>query len=327
MSTPATQNPNNTPAPIEAPAITPSVSFANKVERQFIAEAGSPTLWTPLQRTLAQHLYLKIDSSLKTLNEKRQPNDLITWKNINMVRLALDAVHRVNLELDALIPNHIHIIPYKDKHNPGLYTLDLRIGYAGFEHCHLKFAEDPSVAVRTELVYETDNFKEYLDENGIVRYVFDVAYPFDSTKRGKVVGGFGYFSFANPRKNKVVLVDQRDFTRSMAAAQTQDFWAENKHQEEMKRKTVIFRVYSQLALDPVKVNDSSWKAIESSRDDALEAEIAQDAALNANGETLSLGESLDKTKKRLQTMRDDSVITMMTEDPAGQSEIVDEAGF
>jgi recombination protein RecT len=284
--TPNTTPANNTPAQVVPPV---SASFAAKVERQFIAEAGSGIVWSDYHRSLAQHLYLKIDASLKTLNEKRGANDKITWQNIDMVQLALDSVNRVQLEIDALMKNFLHVVPYKDE-STKLFKLDLRIGYEGYAYIKKKFALDPSVAVRTELVYETDEFyekPEFISGVGMIQaYHFKPLYPFDSAKRGKVVGGFGYISYANPRKNQLVIVDQRDFDRAQRAAKTQDFWAENKSQEEMKAKTVIFRVYEEIPMDPARVNAAMVaKAFEANLD-YIEAEVRQEIAENSGQHSL-----------------------------------------
>ena len=109
------------PAQVEPKEITvasASAQFTTRVEKQFAAELGMPLEFSPLQKRLAQHIFLKVHADLKALETKRagdarkehQPE--ISWANVNMHKLGMDAVHLVSLELDALIKNHIHVVPY-----------------------------------------------------------------------------------------------------------------------------------------------------------------------------------------------------------------------
>src|SRR5690625_2971825 len=139
---------NGQPKPEETTDLsTYSTRFVSEVERQFVAEMGSELAFTDYQRTLAQHLFLKVDAQLKELEAKRSGDGTpITWANVNMQKLALDAVHRVSLGLDALIPNHIHPIPYFNKRLTK-YDLDLRIGYAGKLFARQELAVEKPVEV------------------------------------------------------------------------------------------------------------------------------------------------------------------------------------
>lgn len=121
--------------PIQPRKPEASERFTNQIMSQFQAEAGSPVQFTAYERALAQHLFLKVDSCLKEFEKKRRESGKesqapFIWQNVNMRKLALDAVHRIQLGLDALIPAHIYPIPYfngKEK----LYDIDLRVGYRG----------------------------------------------------------------------------------------------------------------------------------------------------------------------------------------------------
>ena len=105
---------------VETRTATPGEKFTNMVIKEFGSTIGDLVDMSPYQRRLAQHLFVKIDTTLKELDSKRlaskqdgrQP---IVWSNINMQKLALDAVHRVDLGLDALVENHIHPIPVWDR--------------------------------------------------------------------------------------------------------------------------------------------------------------------------------------------------------------------
>lgn len=255
---------------------TTSQSFLAKIERQYKAELGESIPWSPLQKTLAQHLYTFLDASIKVLNAKRDQDKQITWDRVNMQKLSLDAVHRISLGLDALIKNHLHVVPYYNK-NTGMYDIDLRIGYEGKAYCRPKLAVETPLSVVVELVHETDVFEPFFRDrnNEVESYSFKVTSPFN---RGKAIGGFGYIQYEDSRKNRLVIVDQRDLERAEKASQSpDDFWSDKKHREEMQRKTVIHRVYEKIPLDPVKVNAANYEALEAPYVEAIEAEIVDEA--------------------------------------------------
>ena len=247
---------------------------------QFQAEAGSPVQFTAYERALAQHLFLKVDSCLKEFEKKRRESGKesqapFIWQNVNMRKLALDAVHRIQLGLDALIPAHIYPIPYfngKEK----LYDIDLRVGYRGELYYRTESAVEKPQDVRLELVYSSDEFSPMMKshDNNVEDYTFKIVNPFN---RGNIIGGFAYISYKDPQKNKLVLVSEADFKKSCQAAKSQDFWS--KYPAEMRYKTLVHRAMSHLPIDPKKVNAPAFAAVES---DSVEAEIDR----NANGEAI-----------------------------------------
>ncbi len=280
------QGPQGQTKPEQAPAgesiATTSEKFVRAVERQFAAQLGDALRWSDYQKTLAQHLFVRVDQQLKALDAKRTGDGApLTWENVNMPKLALDAVHRVNLGLDALIPNHIHPVPYWNK-RVSKYDLDLRIGYVGEDYCRRELAVVKPVEVVYQLVHDSDTFVPYLRDrnNKVETYEFTVNKPFD---RGQVVGGFGYIRYADEMLNRLVIVTQRDFRKAEAAAKSGDFWGENKFREEMQFKTVVHRVAAKLPLDPTKVNAASWAAVQDAETDA---ELESDMSANANGEVI-----------------------------------------
>lgn len=255
-----------------------SARFVAQVQRQFTAEIGNPMAFTEYEKTLAQHLFLKVDSTFKELETKRTDvnKPTITWDNINTQKLALDAVHRINLGLDALIGGHIYPIPYLNGRTKK-YDVDLRIGYIGKDYYRRQNAVEIPIDIRYELVYSTDNFKAIMKSfsNPIEFYEFEITNPFD---RGEVVGGFGYIMFLDPKKNKLVLVTEKDFKKSESLAQSKDFWS--KHPNEMKYKTLVNRVTDKLPLDPKSVNSASYAYVEAQENDAetrAESEINENA--------------------------------------------------
>lgn len=257
-----------------------SERFTNQIMSQFQAEAGSPVQFTAYERALAQHLFLKVDSCLKEFEKKRRESGKenqapFTWQNVNMRKLALDAVHRIQLGLDALIPAHIYPIPYfngKEK----LYDIDLRVGYRGELYYRIESAVEKPQDVRLELVYSTDEFVPMMKnhDNNVEDYIFKIVNPFN---RGNIIGGFAYISYKDPQKNKLILVSEADFKKSCQTAKSQDFWS--KYPAEMRYKTLVHRAVSHLPIDPKKVNAPAFAAVES---DSVEAEIDR----NANGEAI-----------------------------------------
>ncbi len=228
--------------------------FTNKVISEFQAFTGSVVKFDAEKKRLAQHLFIKVDGVLKELEAKRlQKNEKnkapFVWENVNMQKMAMDAIDRIELGLDALADNHIHPIPY---FNGKLkkYDIDLRAGYIGKDYYKRRFAIDPPKDIIYELVYSKDKFSIIKRDfkNKVERYKFDVVNPFD---RGEIVGGFGYLVYDDETKNRVIVVGEADFLKSMKLAQTKTFW--DNHPEMMRLKTLVNRVTKQLYVDPQKV--------------------------------------------------------------------------
>ncbi|MFA5353159.1 MAG: recombinase RecT [Thermodesulfovibrionales bacterium] len=263
---------------------TISERFTNAVMKEF-ASVGGHLSFTPHQKRLAQHLFIKIDASLQEYEKKRsdQSKPAIVWQNVNMQKLAVDAVHRVELGLDALIPNHISPIPYLNGRTKK-YDLDLRVGYVGKDYYRRKMAVDPPVDIRYELVYENDVFVPIKKSVGqiVESYTFEIPQPFN---RGKVVGGFAYIIFQGEKKNQLVIVTDEDFRKAEAKAQSKEFWGN--YSTEMKFKTLVNRATSKLQIDSGKIN-AAFMAVE--RDDAADAEtVRAEIEANANaGEIIEI---------------------------------------
>lgn len=235
---------------------TGSEKFLNNIVTQFNAEAGSPVMMTDYQKSLGQHLFLKLDSVLKDLETKRLSKDKpygspFTWENVNMRKLALDSVHTVQLGLDALIPNHVHPIAYFNKKEKK-YDIDLRPGYIGKAYYRTEAARVTPKDITYELVYSNDKFKAIKKSinNPQDSYEFEITNPFD---RGEIIGGFGYISYESDKHDNVlVLVSKQQFDKSRNAAQSDVFW--KNHYEEMCYKTLVHRTTEKLQIDPRKVN-------------------------------------------------------------------------
>lgn len=233
-----------------------SARFQADVERQFEAELGRGRQFTDFEKRLTQHMFLKVDQALKAAEERRKQGKEFNWNTIDRQKLALDTVHRVSLGLDALIPNHIWPVTYWNT-KKNAYDVDLRIGYVGQDYVARAHAMEPPLQILYELVHSSDTFKA-LPRSGsreVEGYEFEINSPFD---RGAIVGGFGYLVYDDPRKNRLILVTERDFARSKKASKS-SFWADN--DVEMHLKTVYHRVASRIPLDPQKVNATAAAAL------------------------------------------------------------------
>jgi len=244
------------------PADGAAQRFTAIVLREFNGLTGTDLGLNDFQKKLAQHLFVKVDIALKSFEAKRKGSSVApyTWANVNLDKLAVDAIYRIDLGLDALIPNHIHPVPYFNE-RAGKYDLDLRVGYAGKDYYHRKFAVDPPVTVVYELVYSTDKFRPIKLSDGVSKYEFEITQPF---ARGDVVGGFGYVIYDDLRKNQLIIVSEEDFERSRKLARSTEFW--DNYPIEMRLKTLVHRVTDKIPLDPTKTN-KSYAAVE--KDDEI----------------------------------------------------------
>jgi len=263
---------------------TASEQFTGMVIKEFSGLVGEMNI-TPHQKRLAQHLFIKIDASLKQLETKRfdKTKQPIVWRNVNMIKLAIDCVHRVDLGLDALIPNHISPIPYWNS-KEAKYDLDLRVGYVGKDFYRRKAAIEEPLNIIYELVYSTDKFKPLKKSlaNPIDSYEFEITNPFD---RGEVIGGFGYIMYADSQKNLLVLVTGKVFEKFKRLAKAGTFW--EGFPVEMRYKTLVLRTTDKLSVDPDKIGES-YQAVE--QDETAEAEVVGEIAEKANKEVLNIEE-------------------------------------
>jgi recombination protein RecT len=239
---------------------TISERFTEAVAREFSSVSGEMVQFSPNQKRLAQHLFVKADAALKDLEKKRISDNKMNlapyvWKNINMQKMSTDAIHRIEIGLDALIPNHLSMIPYWNKRLEK-YDLDLQIGYAGKDYYRRKMAFDEPIDMIYELVFSNDIFEPIKKGSGVQveSYKFEIPKPFD---RGPVVGGFGYIVYKDQTKNKLIIVTETDFVKSMGEAKSKTFW--NKHPEAMRYKTIVNRTTDKLLIDPEKTSVSFFE--------------------------------------------------------------------
>ena len=302
--------PQPTAAPVPA-EVKPNAAerFTAKVMKEFGRTVGEIHV-TDYQRQLVQGYFIAIDRALKSAEEERlrkneknkdhekYDNNLpVTWGNVNLNDLALDVVHYARMGLDMMQENHLFPIPYKNN-KTGKYDMTLMPGYNGIQYIAEKYAVEPPLAVTVELVYSTDTFRPIKKsaENRVENYDFAINNAFD---RGEIIGGFGYIEFADPVKNKLVIMTKKDIEKRKPKYASANFWGgkqkvwENGKQvdqetdgwyEEMCLKTIKREIYSakHIPRDPKKIDDNyQYMKMREARIAELEAQDIIDA--NANG--------------------------------------------
>ena len=302
------------PQPAAAPVpaeVKPNAAerFTSKVMKEFGSTVGEIQV-TDYQRQLVQGYFIAIDRALKSAEEERlrkneknkdhekYDNNLpVTWGNVNLNDLALDVVHYARMGLDMMQENHLFPIPYKNN-KTGKYDMTLMPGYNGIQYIAEKYAVEPPLAVTVELVYSTDTFRPIKKsaENRVENYEFAINNAFD---RGEIIGGFGYIEFADPVKNKLVIMTKKDIEKRKPKYASANFWGgkqkvwDNGKQvdqetdgwyEEMCLKTIKREIYSakHIPRDPKKIDDNyQYMKMREARIAELEAQDIIDA--NANG--------------------------------------------
>ena len=238
---------------------TPSLRFTQMVERQYSTEVGHLDM-TDHERQLLQHLFIKCDTAFIEANSKQGKDQLpIVWKNINMTKLAIDAVHRIRLGLDALIPGHVFPIAYYNK-DTKQYDIDLRIGYKGEAYYIRQASMRPIKDIRVELVFSTDEFIAYKKglSSKVEGYDFHVKQPFD---RGDLVGGFAYLEYEDESENVLIILSKKAFEKYRSVAKSNTFWSQ--WYEEMCYKTLVHRIADKVTIDPQKISAQAMAAVQS----------------------------------------------------------------
>lgn len=273
---------NNAPAE-KKEQLTVSEKFTNAVLREFGTSVAGALQVTDYQRTLIQGYFIVIDRALKAAEEERlrrraanknhdyDNNTPINWNTVNLNDLALDLVHYARMGLDMTQDNMLFPIPYKNNKRNN-YDITLMEGYNGIRYIAEKYAVEVPTAVTIEVVYSTDTFKPIKKggSNRVENYEFEITNPFN---RGEIVGGFAYIEFADPTRNKLIIMPMKDILKRKPKYASANFWGgkqkvwENGKQveveaegwlDEMVRKTITREAYSakHLPRDPKKVDDS-----------------------------------------------------------------------
>lgn len=294
-------------------APTFSERFVAKVVSEMTKVGGDMPL-TDFQKRLAQNYAISIDSSLKTLEEKRIKGNVgksekyqklvpITWLNINMEQLSRDVVASARIGLDPAQKNHINTIPFINN-NTGKYDVGFIDGYRGMELKAMKYGLDVPDSVIIEVVYSTDNFipikKDF--RNKVESYEFTITNPFE---RGEIKGGFYYHTFSNnPEKNKLVMLSMKDIEKRKPSRASAEFWGGEKDEwkngaktgkkevvegwlDEMVYKTLARAAYGNITIDSQKI-DNDYMQLKQNEQSFKSAEVAADIAQYANSEEIDI---------------------------------------
>ena len=293
----------------EAPKPNNAERFTALVMRQFGSGACGDIRLADYQKVLVQGYFIAIDRALKTAEEARLAKNKAnadhkydnplpcTWENVNTLDLALDVVHYARMGLDMMQANHLFPIPYRNK-KTNKYDMTLMQGYNGIKLIAENYAVEKPTAVTVELVYSNDTFlpiKKGASSN-VESYEFAIENPFD---RGEILGGFGYIEYADPAKNKLVMMSMKDIMKRKPAYAAAEFWGgkvkkweggkqvESETEgwlDEMCRKTVIREVYGakHMPVDPKKIDDDYQRMrLREARQAELEAMAEVDEFANA----------------------------------------------
>ncbi len=306
----AKENKANTQVSVPKP--TASERFTNMVMAEFSTGVSDVNL-TNFQKKLCQSYFIKLDQTLKEAEKKRlatseQYRDGLAyiWENVNMQRLAVDVVCYSAVGLDPLQPNHINIIPFKNS-NSQKFDIGFIMGYKGIEIKAKKYGFDVPDDVIIEIVYSTDDFKQFKKdrETEVETYSFKITNDFN---RGDIIGGFYYHVYNNdPRKNKIRVFTLADITKRMPAKASAEFWGGEKDEYvsgrktgnkikvegwfyEMAFKTIAKAAYNVITIDSQKIDDSYVQVIK--RDaEMIDNKVAEEILLNANKENLDFEEA------------------------------------
>lgn len=245
-----TPKPTGKPTEIIERKPTYSERFAAAVQRQFEGEVGNVN-FTAYEKTLAQHMYIKIDAAMAEANTKIKDGQTpIGWENVNMAKLSIDAVNRVQLGIDALIPGNLYPIAYFNERTKK-YDMDLRVGYRGELFYKQAASIKPIRNVRIELVYETDKFTVYKAgvHNKLEGYDFEITQAFN---RGALIGGFGYIEYEDDKNNVLIVLSRAEIEVYHKTAKGEQFWSQ--WYEQMAYKTIVHRLMGKIIIDPAKIN-------------------------------------------------------------------------
>ncbi|MFV5697785.1 recombinational DNA repair protein (RecE pathway) [Flavobacterium sp. ZT3R17] len=316
----AVQPPAETKTEIIKPIdkVTPSERFVNSVLSNFASNNGKIQL-TSFQEKLIQNYFIKLDSTLKDLeakNSKKTPQYkeplAYNWNNVNMTKLSTDVVAWSSIGLDPTQPNHVSLIPYKNKET-NRWDIGFLPGYNGLEIKSKKYGLDVPDFFISELKYTTDIFKSIKKDmnNRVEGYVFEITNEFN---RGTVEGGFYYHGYIdNPEKNKLKTFSLSDIEKRKPTYASVEFWGGEKDKwetdpntnksvkvgkvkidgwfDEMALKTIKRACYNAITIDASKIDEHYLKTIQGEKE-MNSVKIENEILENANKESLDFDDAV-----------------------------------
>ncbi len=314
--------------------LTASERFTNMVINEFQGNIGELNL-NEYQKQLIRNYFIGIDNALKNAETSRQysskkkDDPTITWNNVNMNKLATDVVQNAKLGLDMSIPNHLHVVPYKNS-KTNQYDLSLMPGYEGLKYIAANYSLYKVADIKVELVHENDIFQPIYKDN-IEGYEFKITNPF---ARGNVIGGFGYIRYENEIHNKLVIMSIDELLKRKPSTASVEFWGGEKNvwengkitgketvkgwTNEMLYKTMVRATCKKVTVDPKKINESYVYVMESEDNyytDAQEDKINQEIEDNANKEIIDIEAEEQESLETASTKDTNIIETQNTEGP------------
>lgn len=314
--------------------LTASERFTNMVINEFQGNIGELNL-NEYQKQLIRNYFIGIDNALKNAETSRQysskkkDDPTITWNNVNMNKLATDVVQNAKLGLDMSIPNHLHVVPYKNS-KTNQYDLSLMPGYEGLKYIAANYSLYKVADIKVELVHENDIFQPIYKDN-IEGYEFKITNPF---ARGNVIGGFGYIRYENEIHNKLVIMSIDELLKRKPSTASVEFWGGEKNVwengkitgketvegwiNEMLYKTMVRATCKKVTVDPKKINESYVYVMESEDNyytDAQEDKINQEIEDNANKEIIDIEAEEQESLETASTKDTNIIETQNTEGP------------
>lgn len=288
--------------------LTESERFMNMVVSQFTGSVGEVAL-TDFQKRLAQNYFVSLDGVLKAAEDKRlfkkeknRDPVPVTWKNVNMEKLALDVVAYARIGFDPAQKNHISMVPFKNN-KTGKYDIAFIEGYRGIELKSVKYGLNIPDHIVVEVVFSTDKFHPLKKDarNPCESYEFEITNPFN---RGEPAGGFYYHSyFENPEKNKLVIFSLKDILKRRPEYASVEFWGGEKDKwengqkvgkekvegwyEQMCWKTIFRAAHGDITIDSQKIDDDYMRLKQIEQEHA-EMEVKTEIAENANRQPIDV---------------------------------------
>lgn len=323
--------------------ISHSERFMNKVFSDFGSSVGVIAL-TAFQQRLVQNYFIKLDSVLKVTEEKRlkakgdyQDPTPATWANINMEKLSRDVVSAARVGFDPSMPNHINLIPFKNKKTEK-YDIGFIEGYRGIELKAKKYGLDIPNHVEVQLVYSTDQFKSVKKDldHQYEGYTFNIVNDFN---RGEIVGGFYYHLYTEaPEKNKLVVMTLKEILKRKPDKAAAEFWGGEKDKyewdkklnksvkvgketvegwyDQMCYKTIYRAAYNDITIDSQKI-DEDYLRLRQMESDFVESGIDNEINENANREPIDITPTSANTTEESKA----SAPASKDPDPTGKSSI------
>lgn len=313
----------------QKPAVlSPNERFQMEVLKQYASNAGEIQV-TNFQKKLMQNYFIKLDTILKDLEQKRmgkkeQYREKIpfTWEYVNMLKLSQDIVAHCMIGLDPCQKNHINLIPYANS-KTGRYDIGFIIGYVGLFLRAKKYGYDVPDDIIVEVVYSNDTFKPIKRDknNSEESYEFEVSNPFD---RGVIVGGFYFFNYGDtPSKNKLRIFDMSAIEKRRPDKASPEFWGGEKDEykdgaktgkkiavegwfDEMVYKTISRAAHDAIPIDSEKIDEHFLQVIQAENEsyalpaktDEIQNQIKEKA--NTKSMTFEDAESVDVTPRQIE---------------------------